>query len=139
MSDSTKALREERSKLVADMRALLDKAEAEKRDMTDEESKNYDEMESRQSALGRRIERLESQRELDRQMAERAAQETEERLERLLAGLDARYREVLSLRCYCGMSHREIAEAMELPSENTANALFLRARKALQRQWESGA
>ena len=68
-----------------------------------------------------------------------SAQETEERLERLLAGLDARYREVLSLRCYCGMSHREIAEAMELPSENTANALFLRARKALQRQWESGA
>ncbi len=68
-----------------------------------------------------------------------STRETEERLERLLAGLDARYREVLCLRCYCGMSHREIAEAMALPSENTANALFLRARKALRHLWEGGA
>ena len=30
------------------------------------------------------------------------------------------------------MSYREIAERLELPSENTANVLFLRARKKLE-------
>ena len=42
------------------------------------------------------------------------------------------YREVISLRAYCGMSYREIAESMGLPSENTANVVFLRARSELR-------
>jgi RNA polymerase sigma-70 factor, ECF subfamily len=58
--------------------------------------------------------------------------ETEGRLEEALRGLSPVYREVISLRAYCGMSHREIAKTMGLPSENTANALFLRARAELR-------
>ena len=60
------------------------------------------------------------------------AHETENRLEEALRGLGSVYREVISLRAYCGMSYREIAETMGLPSENTANVLFLRARKELR-------
>ncbi len=44
------------------------------------------------------------------------------------------YREVICLRAYCGMSYREIAKAMGLPSENTANVLFLRARAELRKR-----
>ena len=58
--------------------------------------------------------------------------ETEGRLEAALQGLGSVYREVISLRAYCGMSYREIAETMGLPSENTANVLFLRARAELR-------
>jgi RNA polymerase sigma-70 factor (subfamily 1) len=60
------------------------------------------------------------------------ANETEGRLEQALCGLSSVYREVISLRAYCGMSYREIAESMGLPSENTANVLFLRARAELR-------
>ena len=62
------------------------------------------------------------------------AHETEARLEEVLRGLGSVYREVISLRAYCGMSYREIAETMGLPSENTANVLFLRARAELRKQ-----
>jgi len=57
--------------------------------------------------------------------------EAEERLERALLMLGPRYREVIALRVHGGLSHREIAAAMGLPSENTANVLFLRARARL--------
>ena len=60
------------------------------------------------------------------------ANETEGRLEEALLGMSSVYREVISLRAYCGMSYREIAESMGLPSENTANVLFLRARAELR-------
>ncbi|MEZ5990072.1 MAG: sigma-70 family RNA polymerase sigma factor [Planctomycetota bacterium] len=59
--------------------------------------------------------------------------ELEERLEQGMLALGARYREVLSLRIHGGLSFREIAEVMELPSENTANVLFARAREKLRR------
>ena len=58
--------------------------------------------------------------------------ELEERIEHALLQLGARYREVLVLRVRCGLSHAEVAAAMELPSENTANVLFLRARARLR-------
>lgn len=57
--------------------------------------------------------------------------ELEERIEQKLLDLGTRYREVISLRAYGGLSFREIATAMGLPSENTANVLFLRARARL--------
>jgi len=59
-------------------------------------------------------------------------QELEERVEAGLLLLGERYREVISLRLRGGLSFREIAEVMELPSENTANVLFLRARSRLR-------
>ncbi len=62
------------------------------------------------------------------------AHETEARLEAGLRGLSPVYREVISLRAYCGMSYRQVAETMGLPSENTANVLFLRARAELRKQ-----
>jgi RNA polymerase sigma factor (sigma-70 family) len=58
-------------------------------------------------------------------------QELEERIERSLLQLGARYREVIVLRVRGGLDYREIATAMALPSENSANVLFLRARKRL--------
>ena len=62
------------------------------------------------------------------------ANETEGRLAEALAGLGSVYREVIALRAYCGMSYREIAATMGLPSENTANVLFLRARAELRKR-----
>jgi len=59
--------------------------------------------------------------------------EEEERVEAAMLDLSPRYREVIALRVHGEMSYREIAAAMELPSENTANALFLRARQKLAR------
>lgn len=63
-----------------------------------------------------------------------SCEETETLIERELAEIDPRYREVICLRAYCGMSHAAVAKEMGLPSENTANALFLRARKALEQR-----
>ena len=62
------------------------------------------------------------------------AHETETRLEAVLRGLKPVYREVICLRAYCGMSYLEIAKAMGLPSRNTANVLFLRARAELRKR-----
>ena len=64
-----------------------------------------------------------------------AAQDREdkERVETAMLKLSPRYREVIALRVHGEMSYREIAAAMELPGENTANALFLRARQKLTR------
>lgn len=64
------------------------------------------------------------------QVAQR--RESEAAIERAMLQLGERYREVINLRSFCGMSYREIAEHMRLPSENTANVLFLRARKRLE-------
>jgi RNA polymerase sigma-70 factor (ECF subfamily) len=65
--------------------------------------------------------------------------EAEERIERALLALGPRYREVIALRVHGELSYREIAAAMGLPSENTANVLFLRARARLQQVLEHGA
>jgi len=59
--------------------------------------------------------------------------EDEQQVEAAMLGLSQRYREVIALRVHGQMSYREIAAAMNLPSENTANALFLRARQKLTR------
>lgn len=59
--------------------------------------------------------------------------EDEARVEAAMLQLSTRYREVIALRVHGEMSYREIAEAMQLPSENTANVLFLRARQKLTR------
>jgi len=59
------------------------------------------------------------------------AREDEERIEAALLRLNQRYREVINLRVYCEMSYQEIAETMNLTTENTANVLFLRARHQL--------
>jgi len=55
------------------------------------------------------------------------------RVEAALLQPSPRYREVITLRVHAEMSYREIADEMDLPSENTANALFLRARHKLGR------
>lgn len=57
--------------------------------------------------------------------------EAEERVERAMLRLGERYRRVISLRVHGELSYQEIAEVMGLTSENTANVLFLRARRRL--------
>jgi len=59
------------------------------------------------------------------------AREDEARVEAALLHLSERYREVINLRVYCEMSYQEIADTMNLTTENTANVLFLRARHQL--------
>ena len=72
MSD-IKALREKRGKLVADMRAMLDAATAEGRDLSDEEQTKYNTMADSQEALRAKIDTEQRQRDLDREMAEKIA------------------------------------------------------------------
>lgn len=69
MSDRLKALREERAKIVKEMRDLLDKADAEKRQPTAEENAKHTELFGKQDDLRNRIESEQRQVELDREMA----------------------------------------------------------------------
>lgn len=49
-------------------------------------------------------------------------------IQRALLALDAKYREVLELKCYFGLSHREIAALLEV-SEDTVAKRYERAKK----------
>ena len=65
-----KELRNQRGKAIADARALLDKAEAEKRSMTEDETKAYDSLIADSQKVIDDIAREERQLELDREAAE---------------------------------------------------------------------
>lgn len=68
-------LREKRGKAIADARALLDHAKNEKRDLSEDEQKQYDGHFSEQEKLEAAINREQRQVELDRQAAEQKADE----------------------------------------------------------------
>lgn len=70
MSTKLKQLRDQRGKLVADARAILDKAEAEKRALTAEEDANYKKAFADQDELRGKIEREEQLAEAERTAAE---------------------------------------------------------------------
>lgn len=77
-----KSLREKRSKLIADARALVDLAESEKRALTDEESTKYDKLFGEAEETRKAISREEQLREQERELAEteeRARAEAENR------------------------------------------------------------
>lgn len=57
-AESLQALREQRAALVAEMRTMLEKAEGENRDLTEDETKAYDEKKAQLAALDNRIDRL---------------------------------------------------------------------------------
>ena len=61
-------LRRKRGVIIKDMRALTDKAEAEKRELTAEENDQYSRMESDQEKLRAEIEREDRQQKLDREL-----------------------------------------------------------------------
>lgn len=65
MRTKIRELRQKRAKLIADARALLDAAEAEERDLTEEENNQYDQMLSDADELRERYERMERQLELE--------------------------------------------------------------------------
>jgi HK97 family phage major capsid protein len=67
-----KELREQRGKLVTDARAILDKAETEKRAVTPAEDATYKELFTKQEELRAKIEREEQQVEAERSAAEQA-------------------------------------------------------------------
>ncbi len=69
-------LKRQRKKLVDDMRALLDRAEGENRDLTAEEQEQYDRMESDLQSLTNRIERLERQWQAENTLESRAGEPT---------------------------------------------------------------
>jgi HK97 family phage major capsid protein len=76
---SLKALREKRGSTIAEMRALLDKAKEEKRDLTTEESAKHTEMYNKSEDLRAKIEMEERQEKLDREMAVQTADGEEAR------------------------------------------------------------
>ena len=61
------------------------------------------------------------------------SQELKEIITGAISGLKTRYRAVLVMRCYDGMTYAEIAESMGT-SEFGTRMLFIRAKKALQKQ-----
>jgi HK97 family phage major capsid protein len=65
-----KELREKRAKLIKDARAILDKADGEKRAITTEEQTEYDRLFAEADGLRSRIEREERQREAERELEE---------------------------------------------------------------------
>lgn len=69
MSKQILELREKRGKIIADARAILDKADAEKRKLTAEETKQYDAMLADQAALKEDIERRELLEATEHEMA----------------------------------------------------------------------
>lgn len=79
MAKDVKELRNKRGKLVADARALLDNAEADKRSLTTDEQTQWDTMIADQERIGQDIEREERQIELDRKMAEEALRNKDDR------------------------------------------------------------
>ncbi len=60
-----------------------------------------------------------------------SARETEVQLEKAILQLSEAHREVIHLRAICRMSFREVADTLGLRNENTANVMFLRARKRI--------
>ena len=72
MSEKLKKLRDQRGQLVADARAIIDKADAEKRGLSTEEDAKYTEIFGRQEEVRAAIEREEQQQEIERQSAETA-------------------------------------------------------------------
>jgi HK97 family phage major capsid protein len=78
MSDRLKEMRNKRGKLVTDARAILDKAETEKRELTKEEAAKYDEIFAEASRVGESIEREERQTDLERKAAQQAQQQQDE-------------------------------------------------------------
>lgn len=70
-------LREKRGKAVHDARALLDHAKTEKRDLSEDEQKQYDAYMDDQAKLQTQIEREERQVKLDREAAEEEARKQE--------------------------------------------------------------
>ena len=82
MTANLKDLRERRGRIVTDMRALLDAAAAEGRDLTSEDQARYDALFAEQDRIGTQIIREERQQELDRRMAEEAIGADETRQER---------------------------------------------------------
>ncbi len=69
MSDRLKALREQRGRIVEEMRAITTAAETEKRDMTGEELAKHTALFDKTESLRQQIEAEQRQNELDRQMA----------------------------------------------------------------------
>ncbi|MHA1569297.1 MAG: phage major capsid protein, partial [Alphaproteobacteria bacterium] len=65
-------LRDKRGSTVAAARAILDAAEKEKRDLTDDESAKYDEIFGESEKLRKQIAREERQVEIEREIAEAA-------------------------------------------------------------------
>jgi len=82
MTANLKNVRERRGRIVTDMRALLDTAASEARDLTSEDQARYDALFAEQDRIGTQITRDERQQELDRRMAEEASGADETRQER---------------------------------------------------------
>lgn len=67
-------LREQRAEVIASMRAMLEAAKEEKRELTQEEDRTYNSLEAQESALAGKIEREENLREREQSLEERTSE-----------------------------------------------------------------
>jgi HK97 family phage major capsid protein len=79
MSKKLNTLREDRNRIVTEARGILDKAEAEKRDLSAEENGKYEELMTEQSKRADAISREERQVEAERTLAEQQIEQRKER------------------------------------------------------------
>src|SRR4051794_26584651 len=70
-----KALREERGQFLADMKAILTKAETEKRDLTPEENTRFDELNAKAETRKSDIDRYETAQRLEADLAQKGGEQ----------------------------------------------------------------
>lgn len=102
MSDRLKTLHEKRRKLLADMRGLTDKAEAESRDLSEEERTQFDTMFDDAEKLREDIEREQRLQEEERKATEREARDLppDDDVDDARDGKDAEKREARIHECF---------------------------------------
>jgi HK97 family phage major capsid protein len=156
MRTKIRELRQKRAKAIADARAILDTAEKEERELTDEEQQQYDKFFGEAEQLRGRIERMERQLEAESDLEQPAGQEpvhtrqqpvSLETLNAMIgqaqqngsaAGLDARAATLLDAQVINPILHRyfEIAE-----QDQEAAQRQLRAQRTFARflpRWIAG-
>ncbi|MBF0358871.1 MAG: phage major capsid protein [Magnetococcales bacterium] len=126
MSEKLKKLQEQRRTITHEMRAVIDSAEAAKRDMTSEETVKHGELFNKQEALRSQIEVEQRQIELDREMASTQAaasdvdKNTDQRSEKDLA--------TIAFRNYLATGRMEgegVAEFRALQAGNNSEGGYL--------------
>lgn len=133
MSERLKALREKRAKIVADMRAIKDAADAAKRDVTDEERQKCDEMFAAQGKLGKDIEDEEKLIEAERSLAQIQAENERSRAKGGDTSKDAvETRKMAAFRKFLASGERSLneQELRDLTAGSPTEGGFLRSPQA---------
>lgn len=124
-----KTLREERAKIGTQMRAILDKAEGEKRDLTKEENEQHNKLFDETEKLREKITREERQIDLERDLARIQTEEEHRKPQDKGNGDDAEKRQMAAFRKYLVSGYRGLTEeeARALQSDSDVEGGYLNA------------